>query len=205
MKYDSKKELKQIFGKKQKPTVFTLPKMRYLTITGAGNPNGELFKKKIQALYATLYTVKFTYKNNPTDETFIDFVVTPLIGWWSINEQAANTGEWTKDDFIYELRIPIPYFITNELIEESIPVAKKKKGNHEIDRIKIKTYPPLRVGQILHVGPYDDEPKTFEKLEHYLEQKGLQRKNKNHVEIYLSDARKSDAQKQKVILQVEIQ
>lgn len=204
MKYDNKRELKQVFGTKQKPVDFILTEMSYLTISGKGNPNELAFQNNIQALYSVIYTAKFAYKKKPTDDIFDDYVVAPLTGWWTISEEAIKRGSWTKDDFIYELRIMIPYFVSDELIKESIEIAKAKKGFAEIDNLQLKKYPEMHVGQILHIGSYDDEQASFEKLESYLDGKGLKRKNKNHVEIYLSDARRIAPDKQKTILQIEI-
>lgn len=204
MKFDGKKELKQLFGTKQKPVSFKLETMNYLTIQGEGNPNKEGFQKHIQTLYSVMYALKFAYKKNPTDSTWTDFVVPPLMGWWTLNEEAQQNKSFTKDDFVYELRILLPSFISNELVLESIKIAKDKKGFPEIDELVVKEYGEMNVGQILHIGSYDDEPETFSKLEDYLEKQGLQRVSKNHVEIYLSDARKTAPEKLKTILQVEI-
>ncbi|MDR2832568.1 MAG: GyrI-like domain-containing protein [Streptococcaceae bacterium] len=204
MKYEAKKELKQIFGTKQKPSTFELPTLRFLTINGKGNPNNLTFQKHVQALYAVMYTAKFDYKKSPTHEQWSDFTVAPLMAWWTISEEAIQRGTFTKDDFVYELRILIPYFVPDEVVKTSIIKAKEKKGFPEIDEVSIKEYPKMPVAQILHVGTYDDEPQTFEKLEQFLLEQGLKRKSKNHVEIYLSDPRKIVPQKLKTILQVEV-
>jgi hypothetical protein len=205
MKYDNKKESKQIFGTKKKPVIFELPEMRVLAIQGTGNPNSEPFQKNIEAMYPVMYVAKFAYKKNPTDDTFDDFVVAPLMGWWTISEEAVQRGSWTKEDFVYELRMMIPFFVTDELMMESIEAAKAKKGLAEMEHLEIKTIPAMKVGQILHVGSYDDEPETFVTLEKYIAENGLTRKNKNHVEIYLSDARRTEPEKLKTILQVEVE
>ncbi|BDP56301.1 hypothetical protein OK7_04162 [Enterococcus faecium EnGen0024] len=59
--------------------------------------------------------------------------------------------------------------------------------------------------QILHVGPYDEEPATFEKLEAFIAKEGYERASKEHKEIYISDPRKSAPEKMKTILRVKIE
>ena len=53
--------------------------------------------------------------------------------------------------------------------------------------------------QILHVGPFEDEPKSLAKLKELIDSKGF-KKNGEHHEIYLSDFRKTKPEKFKTIL-----
>lgn len=66
----------------------------------------------------------------------------------------------------------------------------------------------LRMGdcvQILHVGPYDDEPESFMKVEEFCSANKLQRINDEwHREIYLSDARKVESAKLKTVLRMQV-
>jgi hypothetical protein len=57
---------------------------------------------------------------------------------------------------------------------------------------------------MLHIGPYDDEPKTFITMMDYVEHEGYERIHKGHKEIYLSDPRKSDLDRMKTILRFQI-
>lgn len=205
MKYEPKKELKSLLGTKQKPVIITAPPLRYLAIDGAGDPNGEAFQEVTQALYSVMYTAKFAYKKGKVTGDYDDFVVGPLMGFWSINEAAQKRGSFTKSDFVYQLRIPLPPFLTERLLKESMQAAKEKKGIAAIDDLQIVALPEMTVGQILHVGSYDDEPASFEKLENYLAAEGWQRTSKEHVEIYLSDPRRVVPEKLKTILQVDVE
>lgn len=204
MKYEPKKELKTLLGTKQKPVVVTLPAIRYLAINGAGDPNGEAFQMVTQALYSVMYTAKFAFKKSGGAEGYDDFVVGPLMGFWSINQEAQTRGSFTKADFVYQLRIPLPPFLSEKLLKESMAEAKAKKGIAAIDDLEIITLPEMTVGQILHIGSYDDEAASFEKLATFLAENGWQRTSKEHVEIYLSDPRRVAPDKLKTILQVAI-
>ena len=53
--------------------------------------------------------------------------------------------------------------------------------------------------QILHVGPFSTEPESLLKLGAFMEENKLS-KNGLHHEIYLSDFRKTEADKLKTIL-----
>ncbi len=57
--------------------------------------------------------------------------------------------------------------------------------------------------QIMHVGPFDDEPATVALMDAYLEQNGYVNdftEVRLHHEIYLSDARKVSPEKQKTVI-----
>ncbi|CAH0287280.1 hypothetical protein SRABI133_04128 [Peribacillus simplex] len=44
--------------------------------------------------------------------------------------------------------------------------------------------------QMLHVGPYDDEPQSFKLMNEFIKNNNLERTSLQHREIYLSDIRK---------------
>lgn len=59
--------------------------------------------------------------------------------------------------------------------------------------------------QMLHVGPYDDEPASFAQMEAYCTEAGYVRTDKTHREIYLSDPRKTAPSKRKTVLRFRVQ
>ena len=57
--------------------------------------------------------------------------------------------------------------------------------------------------QCLHIGPYNDEPITVEKMHAYIENEGYQpdiTDERMHHEIYISDFRKTEPAKLKTII-----
>ena len=57
---------------------------------------------------------------------------------------------------------------------------------------------------MLHVGSYDDEPQTFEKMNEFPEKNQLERASFQHREIYLSDFRKVESTKLKTVLRYKV-
>lgn len=57
---------------------------------------------------------------------------------------------------------------------------------------------------MLHIGPFDTEPTSFEKMEAYCVENDWSRQSKDHKEIYLSDPRKTAAEKMKTVLRFKI-
>lgn len=57
--------------------------------------------------------------------------------------------------------------------------------------------------QCLHIGPYDDEPKTTAKMHQYMQEQGYFldiNDMRYHHEIYISDPRKCDPSKLKTVI-----
>lgn len=206
MKYDVKKELKQEFGAKKKAELIELPERRFISISGSGNPNHEDFNEHIQALYAISYTTKMNYKTSKYAKSneFNDYTVFPLQADWSINVEAQKRGEFSKDDFVYQAMIGIPDFIDLKFQKEMIKIAYEKKKISLINEAEIFFRPKMRVVQMLHVGSYDLEQASFDIMEKFAKEQGVNRLSKAHTEIYLSDPRRCAPEKLRTILQFEV-
>ena len=66
MAFDFKKEYKEFYLPNNKPDIIEIPKMNYLAVRGAGDPNAEggEYKKSIELLYAVAFTLKMSKKTN---------------------------------------------------------------------------------------------------------------------------------------------
>ncbi len=80
MAFDFKKEYKELYAPKNKPSIVNVPKMNYIAVRGTGNPNevnGD-YQKAIGVLYAVAYTLRMSYKTDYKIEGFFEYVV-PLL------------------------------------------------------------------------------------------------------------------------------
>lgn len=62
MKYEWRKEEKELYLPKKQPVFLDVPKMCYLTIDGEGDPNEKDFQEHVAALYAAAYTIRMLPK-----------------------------------------------------------------------------------------------------------------------------------------------
>jgi len=203
MSFDFKKEYKEYYLPKEKPEIINVPKTNYIAIRGKGNPNdvdGD-YQQAIGVLYAIAYTLKMSYKTDYKIEGFFDYVVPPLEGfWWQEGIDGIDYSQ--KATFCWISVIRLPDFIKKEDFDWAVELAAKKK---KIDCSKAE-YLTIDEGlcvQIMHVGPFDDEPKTVETMNQYLISNGYENdfsKGRLHHEIYLSDARKVEPAKWKTVI-----
>ncbi|WP_334333325.1 GyrI-like domain-containing protein [Companilactobacillus sp. HBUAS59544] len=207
MKYESRKQEKDLYSTKKKPVLLTVPKQRFISLPGVGDPNKDGFQQRIQTLYPVAYGIKMAYKKFAVnkDFEFDDYVVFPLEGVWSLTKKGQQLDYLDKDEFAYDVMIRVPDFVPDEIIKSAIESVSVKKDLPLLPKLEIKEYPQMEVGQILHVGKYDDEPASFEKLDQLVEKSGKKRASKIHREIYLSDARRVAPDKLKTILRYKIE
>ena len=200
MKYEWKKQEKEFYLSKETPETVVVPKFKFFMLNGKGNPNNAEFSEAVAVLYSLAYAVKMLPKKGITPDGYFDYTVYPLEGVWDLAEEARGLEVLDKDSLIYTLMIRQPDFVTDELAEEIVKGVKAKKPHPLLDEVKFAGLEEGLCVQMLHIGPYDDEPKTFSQMEEYCTQQALKRTSKMHREIYLSDARKTEPNKLKTVL-----
>ncbi len=201
MKYEWKKNEKYLYGVKQKPQFIEVPTAYYIMIKGEGNPNEIDFSNRVSALYSLAYGIKMLFKNMKKEELeYSDFTVFPLEGIW----EKSDDEEFDKSKLKYTIMIKQPYFITKEIFELAFEKVKKKKPNELYDEISFDCIESKKAIQILHIGSFDTEIESFEKLDNFASEMNLERSEKLHTEIYLNNKNRTAEDKLKTILRYTV-
>lgn len=197
MKYEWKKNEKILYGVKQKPQLIDVPTAYYIMIKGEGNPNESDFSNRVSALYSLAYGIKMLFKNMEKEELeYSDFTVFPLEGIW----EKSDDDEFDKNKLKYTIMIKQPYFITKEIFDLAFEKVKKKKPNELYDEVSFDCIESKKAIQILHIGSFDTEIESFEKLDNFANEMNLERSEKFHTEIYLNNKNRTEEDKLKTIL-----
>ena len=203
MAFDFKKEYKEFYMPKQKPEIVEVPEMNYIAVRGKGNPNAEggEYQKAMEVLYSLAYTIKMSYKTDYKMEGFFEYVVPPLEGfWWQENADGIDYGD--KDSFCWVSCIRLPDFVKKEDFEWAVKTAEEKKKK-DFSAAEFLTVEEGLCVQIMHIGPFDDEPRSVEIMDKFLAENGYIcdiTEKRLHHEIYLSDARKVPPEKWKTVI-----
>jgi hypothetical protein len=207
MKYDWKKAEKQFYLPKAKPEVIDVPKFKFFTIEGQGNPNDEFFGEYIGVLYSLSYAIRMSPKQNLAPEGYFEYTVFPLEGIWDLVDYGkwVEGGKLDKDNLKFKLMIRQPEFVTEKYALETIERTKLKKPHQLLDKVKFEELEEGKCIQMLHIGSYDSEPESFRTMEKFAEKEGLKRLSKIHREIYMSDPRKVDISKLKTVLRFMVE
>ena len=204
---DYKKEYKDLYLPKNKPMVINVPEMCFVAVEGKGDPNdknGE-YQNALGILYSIQFTIKMSKMGNNKLAGYFDYVVPPLEGfWWIENDEWLFMKDKSKYNWISIIRLP--EFVNKEIFKWACDEAAKKKN------IETKTakYIKLKEGlcvQCMHIGSYDDEPKTIKLIDDFIKENNLKNdinEKRRHHEIYLSDPRKTDISKLKTIIRIPV-
>lgn len=206
-KIDFKKKLKELYQPPAgRPVRVKVPQMQYAMAEGTGDPNtSEAFAQAMEALYGVSYTIRMMPKKGITPPGYYEYIVPPLEGIWDIAEGETMFDPAHKDKLTWTVMIMQPDFVDNLLFTTAKHMLKqKKKDNPYIDKVHLKDWEEGDCVQIMHIGLYDDEPESFDKLDAYMEGQGLARTEKKHHEIYLSDPKRVAPEKRKTVLRVRV-
>lgn len=200
--FDFKKEYKDLYLPKTEPCIIDVPKMRYIMVNGQGNPNtSEFYQSAVELLYGLSYTIKMS-KAKP--EGYFEYVVPPLEGlWWFESDYFDGNVKDKKDKFYWIMMIRQPDFVTDEVFEAAKVALKKKKPELDSSLARLCEHTEGLCAQIMHIGPYDDEPETVAKLDRYIAANGYKTEMsdmRQHHEIYLGDPRKTAPEKLKTVI-----
>ena len=203
MAFDFKKEYKEFYMPKNVPQIVTVPPANYIAVRGEGDPNeeGGAYQQAIGVLYAVAYTLKMSCKTDYRIDGFYEYVVPPLEGFWR-QDGAEGIDYSDKSSFRWISVIRLPDFITEKDVDWAKETAAKKK-KLDCSELEFLTVDEGLCVQIMHNGPFDNEPATVEIMDRFIKENGYEndlRGGRLHHEIYLSDARKVEPEKWKTVI-----
>lgn len=193
-KTDLRKELKHLYSAKKKPQILEIPEGKFLTILGKGHPSEPEYSEAMMALYSSVYTLKFKYKDEG-----LDYSIMPLEGLWWIEDgifDAQNPAPGEK--WRWKSMIRVPDFVTEKALNTTIEDLVEKKGE-KVREVKLETFHEGLSAQILHKGPYSEEEPTITALHEWVDENGYQLRNDHH-EIYMNNPQRTKPENLKTII-----
>lgn len=199
---DYKKDFKHLYLPPTKPVLVDVPPALFAVVRGRGNPNDNPeFQAAMQALYSLSWAIKMLPKKGITPEGYYPFTVFPLEGLWDMDVSGMGDNiVLDKDKFLWDIMIRQPDFVTQELVDLVKDMTAKKKDAPDLSLVELRTITDGLSVQMMHVGPYDDEPASFAKMDEFCAAEGLVRIGHVHREIYMSDPRKVEPAKMKTVI-----
>jgi len=200
-KIDLKKELKHLYSPSAKQVeVVEVPQFKFVMIDGEieqGTSPGAspAFQQALEALYGISYTLKFNSKLR--SENPIDYTVMALEALWWVEQGEFDINR--PENWCWTAMMLQPDHITEEMYSDGLAQLRKKKPNPALQGLFFETFHEGLSMQIMHIGPYAEEPATLARMQSFAEQNGYILVGKHH-EIYLGDPRRADPKKLKTVL-----
>ena len=157
MKYEWRRQEKQLYGAKTTPVLVTVPTQSCIMINGEGNPNDTDFSNRVSALYSVAYAVKMAYKKTAKGE-YDDLPCTH----WRASGRKLRTASSSRKAALHS-RDPPAGFVGEDGVCDALERTKHRKPNPLLEEVRFGTLPGETCVQLLHVGAYDDEPVSFAK------------------------------------------
>lgn len=204
-KLDYKKEYKELYQPKRKPSIIDVPEMIFIAVDGQGDPNTcSEYKEAMEILYGLSFTIKMSKMNGTQPEGYFEYVVPPLEGlWYGDGVSFDGTNITDKFRFKWVSMIRQPEFVTESVFENAKAVLQKKKPHLDLSKARLMRFTEGLCVQIMHIGSYDNEPICISQMRQYALENGYTEdfsESRMHHEIYLSDPRKCAPEKLKTVI-----
>jgi hypothetical protein len=185
--------------------VVQVPPFQFAMIDGEIDPgvlpgDSPSFRQALEALYGISYTLKFASKK--CKENPIDYKVMALEGLWWVEEgefEITNPSNWRWTAMIMQ-----PDHITEAVFQEALAQLREKKPGLALHKLRLERFDEGLCMQVMHIGPYAEEPATIARMEAFARENGYVRRGKHH-EIYLGDPRRAAPEKLKTVLRQPIE
>ena len=159
------------------PRILEMPSQKMAVVRAKGAPD-KVFSEAMLALYGSVYTLKFDLKKRGMPA----FKVSPPRARYP-DAHLVPKGEWTLI-----VGVPIPEAVTS--LPQKVPGVE----------VKIETWDYGTVAEILHVGRYDQEGPTVERLHKFVKESGYELAGA-HEEEYLT---KPDAKVMRTVVRYQV-
>ena len=191
-----------IYAAKTEPFILTVPPLSFACLHGQGDPNSEDFGLATSALYSISYAIKMSYKGPNMPAGYAAYKVNPLEGVWDLADKTLAPTD--KSNYVFDLMIRQPAFVTPEVFRFFLDATRKKKPNPWLEKLQLLQIEDGLCCQMLHLGPYDDEPASFARMQAFCDQQGYARVERTHREIYLNDPRRVAPEKIRTLLRFKV-
>lgn len=197
MAADFRKQMAPYITARREPRVIRLPRLKFLMVTGRGDPaKGKEFREAVQALYTLIYTLKFSGKAGSRQR---EMPVLPLDALWWMPGRKGFPANAPRSAWRWQAMLAVPGFVTDGMLAKVRKSILAKKPMPALRKVRLKTWKEGLCAQVLHVGPYAAERPTIKRLHDFIVDQGYRPVGRHH-EIYLSDPQRTSPKNLKTIL-----
>ena len=175
----------------------TIPRHHFAMLDGSGPPDPDELGARIPALFTIAYGLHFALKKRD-----VQTKLTRLEGlWWQEGSGELDdiSSGRERSDWRWTLMIGLPEAASPGEVEEQLAVARTKIDGAIAESLRTAWFEEGDVAQVLHVGPYDDERASIERLHAAIAEAGFEPCGRHH-EIYVGDPRRSAPERLRTVI-----
>lgn len=204
-KIDFKKVDKELYYPKTSPALVNVPQMKFVTMSGRGGPNdpsGEYFAA-IKAVYSISYVIRFDKSNI---EGYLSYTIPPLEILWCMEDGFNFSGAIDKNRCSWKIMLRQPDFVDENAFDRACKVIQKRK-KIKANNARLENITEGLCVQCMHIGAYNDESATNDKLLKYIDENGYIADfgtNRTYHEIYINSPQKTNSVNVKTVIRYPI-
>ena len=203
-KIDYKKTEKHLYLPRT-PAIVEVPEMVFFAVDGQGDPNiSPDYAAAIELLYGMSFTVKMSRMGGEAPAGYFEYVVPPLEGlWWTDEPGFDGRAPADKSAFRWTSLIRQPPFVDEAVFAWARDRLAEKKPDLDVSRVRFWRWREGLCAHVLHVGPYDTETASIDRLEAFFQGEGYESDfsgERRHHEIYLGDPRRTAPEKLRTVI-----
>lgn len=185
----------QLWRARDEPERLTVPPIAYLMVDGEGDPRTEpAYGEAVATLYAVSYGLRFAAKAAGVEP----WPVHPLEGlWWS--DDITRFSMDHREEWRWTMLIAQPPVVTAAAVADAVAAAVRKGKAPAASGLRLEALEEGDAVQVMHHGPYADEPPTIARLHAWIADAGLVLRGTHH-EVYLTDPRRTAPERMRTIL-----
>ncbi len=191
---DLKKDWAPLYTARKKPDVIEVPARRAIAITETLPPGADT----MAPIFATIYPVAYTLKFATKAQGALDYPVLPP-------EATFRVSDFSKDrDWRWTVAIAVPDAINAAALRRAVTAVRERHPETPLlDRVKLAVLPAGTQARILHVGAYDAEQPTIDRLVAFVREAGY-RPGSRHIEVYLSDPARVPEERMRTVIRMSV-
>lgn len=179
-----------------------VPVIRAVMIDGEGQVGEATFGVRMPGLYSTAYGLHFALKRRGVDARVgmlegLYWMADGSTDFDAILGPDRNTWRWT-------LLISVPPEATDQELASALAGGRAKVPPELAADLRVETFEEGPVAQVLHLGPYEEERPTIERLHAAIAAAGLRPRGRHH-ELYLGDPRRSKPERLRTLLRQPVE
>lgn len=179
-----------------------IPPILAVMIDGEGQAGEATFSARMPGLYATAYGLHFTLKRRGIERR-----VGMLEGlYWTVDGSTdldailgPDRGTWR-----WTLLISLPPEATDQERAAALAGGRAKLPAELAADLRIEPFEEGPVAQVLHLGPYEEERPSIERLHAAIATAGLRPRGRHH-ELYMGDPRRSKPERLRTLLRQPVE
>ncbi|GAA4614352.1 GyrI-like domain-containing protein [Actinoallomurus liliacearum] len=185
--------MKNLYSAADEPELVEFGPARGLGVVGQGEPGGAAYGTCVGALYAVAGGLCGVAARNGRA-----FDLPPLEGRWWVEDE-RSPFDVPREEWHWQMFLRLPDTVEDAWYDE----AREAAPHPAAARVQLVTYTEGRCVQVLHRGPYADEPRTLARMDASMRETGMV-PNGLHHEVYLSDLQETDPAKMRTILRMPV-